>query len=186
MTLKNKTKRICVFCGSRSGNKSIYLEDAKLLGRKLAERGIPLVYGGANTGIMGAVANEVLKSNGEVIGVYPDCLSSHEKAHSGLSELIHVKTMHERKQKMFDLSDAFLVLPGGFGTLDEAFEMITWRQIKTSSKPVIFLNSGGFFDAVLTHIERMLRDEFLYAGPNEFFQTTQTVERALEIALANS
>ena len=122
-------KRITVFCGSSSGTEEIYTSQATLLGQTLAKRNIELVYGGANVGLMGAVADGVLNAGGKVIGVLPDFLRSKEIAHRQLTELILVETMHERKTKMNDLSDGVIALPGGFGTLDECFEMLTWAQL---------------------------------------------------------
>ena len=142
-------KRICVFCGSNSGAKAIYTEFAVKLGRILAERGITLVYGGGNVGLMGELANSVLSNNGSVIGVMPKELVDKEIAHKGLTELHVVNSMHERKALMADLSCAFIALPGGFGTFEEFFEVVTWSQLGIHKKACGILNVDGFYDSLL-------------------------------------
>jgi uncharacterized protein (TIGR00730 family) len=142
-------KRITVFCGSSSGTEEIYTTQATLLGETLAIRNIELVYGGAKVGLMGAVADGVLNQGGKVIGVLPNFLGAKEIAHPKLTELILVATMHERKTKMNDLCDGVIVLPGGFGTLDELFEMLTWAQLGLHKKPIAILNVDGYYDALI-------------------------------------
>lgn len=142
-------KRITVFCGSSFGTEEIYKEQAELLGKKLAQQNIELVYGGANVGLMGAVADGVLNEGGKAIGVLPNFLRSKEIAHLGLTELILVESMHERKTKMSDLCDGVIALPGGFGTLEELFEMLTWAQLGLHKKPIAILNIDGFYDALI-------------------------------------
>ncbi|KQB39571.1 TIGR00730 family Rossman fold protein [Flavobacterium aquidurense] len=142
-------KRITVFCGSSFGTEEIYKEQAELLGKKLAQQNIELVYGGANVGLMGAVADGVLNEGGKAIGVLPNFLRSKEIAHLGLTELILVESMHERKTKMSDLCDGVIALPGGFGTLEELFEMLTWAQLGLHKKPIAILNINGFYDALI-------------------------------------
>ncbi|OXG02273.1 hypothetical protein BC749_10536 [Flavobacterium araucananum] len=142
-------KRITVFCGSSFGTEEIYKEQATLLGQTLAKQNIELVYGGANVGLMGAVADGVLNNGGKAIGVLPNFLRSKEIAHLGLTELILVESMHERKTKMNDLCDGVIALPGGFGTLEELFEMLTWAQLGLHKKPIAILNINGFYDSLI-------------------------------------
>ncbi len=139
-------KKLTVFCGSSSGTNTIYQEQAYELGKQLALAKICLVYGGANVGLMGTVANAVLEHKGDVIGVLPRFLKEKELAHEGLSELILVETMHERKVKMNELSDGVITLAGGYGTLEELFEMLTWAQLGLHQKPIAVLNTGGFYN----------------------------------------
>jgi uncharacterized protein (TIGR00730 family) len=154
-------KRITVFCGSSQGNDEIYKLQATLLGQTLAKQNIELVYGGANVGLMGAVADGVLSEGGKVIGVLPDFLRSKEIAHKGLTELIFVESMHERKNKMNDLCDGVIALPGGFGTLEEFFEMLTWAQLGLHKKPIAILNIEGFYDDLLNLVQKMVDKGFL-------------------------
>ncbi len=135
-------KSICVYCGSNPGSKPVYTERAIALGDRIARDGLRLVYGGGNVGLMGTVANAVLEGGGEVTGVIPQQLADWEVAHRGLTELEIVGSMHERKSRMFDLSDAFVALPGGFGTMEEIFEMLTWRQLGIGNKPCAFPGCG--------------------------------------------
>ena len=148
-------KRITVFCASSFGTDKIYEEQAVLVGKTLAEQNIELVYGGANVGLMGAVADGTLNAGGKVIGVLPNFLRSKEIAHHGLTELILVESMHKRKTKMSDLCDGVIALPGGFGTLEELFEMLTWAQLGLHKKPIAILNINGFYDALITLLETM-------------------------------
>ncbi|ASZ10672.1 TIGR00730 family Rossman fold protein [Chitinophaga pendula] len=148
-------KSITVFCGSSSGNDRIYEEQAYLLGKTLATQNIIVVYGGARVGLMGAVANGALEAGGKVIGVLPHFLGSKEIAHTGLTQLIMVDTMHERKTKMHELSDGVIALPGGFGTMEEFFEMLTWAQLGLHKYPVALLNINGFYDGLLQLTDNM-------------------------------
>ncbi|MCF1192843.1 TIGR00730 family Rossman fold protein [Mangrovimonas sp. AS39] len=154
-------KRVSVFCGSSLGNDTIYKQEAFQLGKTLAQKGIGLVYGGAHIGLMGAVADGALSESGEVIGVIPNFLRSKEIAHEGISELILTDTMHQRKSKMNDLCDAVIVLPGGFGTLDEYFEMLTWGQLGLHQKPLGILNTNGYYNHLINHVETMAQEGFL-------------------------
>ena len=154
-------KRICVFCGSNYGVKPIYIEVAKELGRLLADKGIGLVYGGGNVGLMGEIANSVLAHKGEVIGVMPKSLVDKEIAHKGLTKLHVVKTMHERKAMMAELSCAFIALPGGFGTFEEFFEVVTWSQLGLHKKACGVLNVEGFYDSLLTLIHNAVTEGFI-------------------------
>jgi hypothetical protein len=154
-------KRIAVFCGSSSGTESIYAAEATLLGETLADRHIDLIYGGAVVGLMGAVANGALSRNGKVTGVIPRFLRTKEVAHEGLSELILVETMHERKTRMHELSDGVIALPGGFGTMEELFEILTWAQLGLHKKPIGLLNTGGFYDGLIGFVSTMVSKGFL-------------------------
>lgn len=148
-------KRITVYCGSRPGVGTAYLEAAAAFGRLAAVRGASLVYGGARVGLMGAVADAALEAGGRVIGVIPETLVSKEIAHEHLTELHVVKSMHERKTKLHDLADAFVALPGGAGTMDEWFEMLTWAQIGLHAKPLGLLNVEGYYDGLLAFMNHM-------------------------------
>lgn len=153
-------KAICVYCGSSSGSRPLYEEGASKLGKLLALRHLTLVYGGSRYGLMGQVANGVLEGGGKAIGVLPEALKIREVAHPGLTEIYVVKDMHERKAKMAALADAFIALPGGFGTLEEVLEMITWNQLKFQSKPIGFFNLNGFYDPLFGFIENLSREGF--------------------------
>ena len=154
-------KRVTVFCGSSLGTEDIYEIKAKELGRKLAAENIELVYGGANVGLMGAVANGALSEGGTVIGVLPNFLKSKEIAHEQLTELILVDTMHERKTKMNERCDGVIALPGGFGTLEEFFEMLTWGQLGLHKKPIGILNINGFYNELINLLDTMVQKGFL-------------------------
>jgi uncharacterized protein (TIGR00730 family) len=154
-------RAVCVYCGSSVGRKSVYAERAARLGDRLAREGLSLVYGGGNVGLMGIAADAALAAGGEVIGVIPEQLVGWEVAHRGLTRLDIVATMHERKARMFDLSDAFVALPGGFGTLDEMFEMLTWRQLGLGDKPCAFLDVDGYYTPLMAMLDRMLKEGFL-------------------------
>jgi uncharacterized protein (TIGR00730 family) len=154
-------RRVCVFCGSNSGSNGAYTEAARHLGRLLAREGIALVYGGGSVGLMGELADSVLGAGGEVIGVIPHALWAREVGHRGLTDLRIVDTMHERKAMMADLSDAFIALPGGLGTLEEIFEIWTWAQLGLHQKPVGFLDVNGFYSPLMQFLERAVRERFL-------------------------
>jgi len=154
-------KRICVFCGSSSGGRPRYRAVAGELGRTLAARGMGLVYGGARVGLMGAVADAVLGAHGQVIGVIPQALIAKEVAHEGLTELRVVSSMHERKAVMADLSDGFIAIPGGWGTLEELFEVLTWGQLGLHQKPCGLLNVEHYFDGLLSFADHMIEEGFV-------------------------
>ena len=154
-------RRICVFCGSNLGTNLTYRNAAVLLGRLLAERGIELVYGGGNIGLMGVLADAALQSHGRVIGVIPESLMAREVGHAGLTDLRIVKSMHERKALMSDLSDGFIALPGGFGTFEEFCEVVTWSQLGIQSKPCGLLNVEGYYDPLLALFDRAVSEGFL-------------------------
>ena len=155
-------KSICVYCGSNSGSKPAYAERARALGTRIAGEGLQLVYGGGNVGLMGIVADAVLAGGGEVVGVIPQQLVDWEVAHKGVTRLEIVDSMHTRKQRMFELSDGFVALPGGFGTLDEMFEMLTWRQLGLARKPCAFLDANDFWQPLMTMLDTMVRERFLH------------------------
>lgn len=144
---------VCVFCGSQPGRRAEYVAAAREMARLLAQSGIDLVYGGGHVGLMGALADAALAHGGRVVGVIPEHLMRPEVAHQGLTELIVVDSMHTRKQTMARRSAAFIVLPGGFGTLEEMFEMLTWLQLRLQAKPVALLNVAGYFDSLLHFLE---------------------------------
>jgi hypothetical protein len=154
-------QRLCVFCGSSRGGRDIYAHTARELGTLMAHRGLGLVFGAGHVGLMGVVADAVLQAGGTAIGVIPQALVDRELAHTGLTELHVVQTMHQRKALMADLSDGFLALPGGFGTADELFEILTWSQLGLHARPVGLLNVAGFFDPLLAWIEQTVREGFL-------------------------
>lgn len=154
-------KKITVYCGSSSGTDSTFREEAFSLGKALADSGIELIYGGAKVGLMGAVADGVLSRNGSVIGILPRFLAAKELQHEALTEIILVNTMHERKQKMSELADGFIALPGGFGTMEELFEMLTWAQLALHKKPVAVLNVNHYYDSLFQFIDEMINNGFL-------------------------
>ena len=156
-------KAVCVYCGSNTGSRPAYAERAAELGARLARDGIAVVFGGGNVGLMGVVADAALAAGGEVIGVIPEQLVGWEVAHTGLTRLEVVANMHERKARMFDLSDGFIALPGGFGTLDEMFEMLTWRQLGIGDRPCAFLDIDGFYEPLVAMMDRMVDERFLHA-----------------------
>jgi hypothetical protein len=154
-------RNLCVFCGSRTGGVPGYSEAAREFGDSLARRGFGLVYGGGHIGLMGILADAVLSVGQPVVGVIPRALADKELAHRGLSELIVVESMHERKAVMADRSDAFVALPGGYGTGDELFEILTWAQLGLHKKPIGLLNTASFFDPLLSWLDHMVREDFL-------------------------
>ncbi len=173
-------KSITVFCGSSFGSDEIYKEQAILLGQTLAKQNIQLVYGGANVGLMGAVADGALQQGGKAIGVLPHFLQSKEIAHQDLTELILVETMHERKTKMNDLCDGVIVLPGGYGTLEEFFEMITWAQLGLHKKPIAILNINGFYDDLIKLVQNMVDKGFLKQINQEMLLVSDSIDKLLE------
>ena len=153
--------RLCIFCGSSTGHRSAYTEAAQDMGRALVQRGLGLVYGGGRVGLMGVVAEAILAGGGEVIGVIPHAFVEREVAHHGVTDLRIVRTMHERKALMAELSDGFIALPGGYGTLDEFCEIITWAQLGIHRKPCALLNVLGYFDPFLAQLDRATQDGFV-------------------------
>lgn len=173
-------KSITVFCGSSLGNKDIYRHTSCLLARALVQRGVDLVYGGARIGIMGAIADEVLKEGGKVYGVLPKFLQEKELAHPGLTTLFLVDTMHERKTRMNELCDGVLALPGGFGTMEELFEMLTWGQLGLHNKPVGILNIAGFYDSLQLLTTTMVNEGFLQAANSDILLIDDHIDRLLD------
>ena len=154
-------KKIAVFCGSSTGNKAVYTEAAVDLADTLIKKNLSLVYGGANRGLMGILANRMLEQKGRVIGIMPAFLIDLEVAHHGITKLVKVETMHERKALMQQEADGFIAMPGGFGTLEEIFEMITWGQLKLHQKPCAFLNINGYFNFIESLLENAVNEGFL-------------------------
>lgn len=177
---KNVIRRIAVFCGSSRGTERIFEEQAYELGKTLAIQNIELVYGGANVGLMGTVANGVMENGGKAIGVLPAFLKKVEIANLNLTELVMVDTMHQRKAKMNELSDGVIALPGGFGTLEEFFEMLTWAQLGLHRKPVALLNVDGFYDALLALVDTMVDRGFLRKENREMLLVSDNIEDLLD------
>ncbi|MHA7684981.1 LOG family protein [Cupriavidus sp. PET2-C1] len=171
---------VCVYCGSSAGNRPEYAEGARLLGRMLAERGLALVYGGGNVGLMGIIADTVLEHGGTVVGIIPEALMQKEVGHRGLTELHIVGNMHERKQMMADRADAFIAMPGGVGTFEELFETFTWLQLGYHDKPVGLLNVGGFYDGMLGFLAHAVQEGFLKRVHAELLHVADTPAALLE------
>ena len=153
---------LAIFCGSKSGNNNLYTTEAEILGDILGQKNITMIYGGGKKGLMGCVADRVMQGGGNVKGVIPQVLIDWEHQHEGISELLVVDDMHIRKRKMYELCDAAIILPGGFGTLDELFEILTWNQLSIHDKKIFILNSGGFYDHLLSHLQFLADEGFLY------------------------
>lgn len=173
-------KRITVFCGSSSGFDEVFENQAFQLGQTLAARNIEVVYGGANVGLMGSLAQGVLSKNGKIIGVLPIFLKDKEIAHPNLTELVFVESMHERKKKMDELSDGVITLPGGFGTLEEFFEMLTWAQLGLHKKPVAILNIGEFYTKLLELMQHMVATGFLKEINRNMLLVSNDIDELLE------
>ena len=160
---------VAVFCGSRLGNNKLFALHAEQTGTILAQKNIQLIYGGGKRGLMGIVADAVLRNNGKAVGVIPGLLNEKEHQHEALTALHIVETMHERKKLMFELCEAAIILAGGFGTLDELFEMITWNQLSIHDKKIVLINSGGYYNNLIEHLKQMQQEGFLYTNWNESF-----------------
>ncbi len=173
-------KRICVFCGSQAGLSPDYARAAVETGRLLAERGLGLVYGGGNVGLMGVLADAALAAGGEVIGIIPKALEGLEIAHRGLTEFHVVETLHDRKGLMGDLADAFIALPGGLGTLDELFEVLTWSQLAVHDKPCGLVNVAGYYDPLLTLLDAAVREGFVKPEHRALLMVEESAARLLE------
>ncbi len=174
-------KSVCVFCGASNNVPKKYLEIGATFGKILAQKGITLVYGGGDCGVMGAVANSTLKNNGHVTGVFPVSLRNIENEHQSLSEIIIVNTMHERKQIMFERSDAFIVFPGGFGTMDEMFEILTWKQLMLHHKPVVIFNYENYWDPLIALMDNIINNGFAKPETAGYYAVVDKVEAVLEI-----
>jgi len=176
-------RRVAVYCGSADGTNPAFLAEARALGSAIAAAGLGLVYGGANVGLMGAVADTALAGGAEVIGVLPAVLEGREIAHTGLTRLELVPTMHERKARMAALADAFLVLPGGYGTLDEMLEAVTWAQLGLHANPVILINTAGYWDGLLAFLDTTVSAGFLKQKNRELLRVAANAEEAVAASL---
>lgn len=174
-----RLRSLCVYCGSSSQVDPAYREGAAALGRQLAAEDITLVFGGGQVGLMGIIANAALQAGGKVIGIIPRHLDREEVGHRGIQELHIVETMHERKALMFQLSDAFAVLPGGLGTLDETFEMMTWRQLGLHDRPVVLVNQNGYWDPLLTLLHHIADAGFAQRGLFELFTLVEGIDAVI-------
>jgi uncharacterized protein (TIGR00730 family) len=181
-TTPHPVRTMCVFCGASNDVPKQYLEAGAKLGAMMADRGTRLVYGGGDCGVMGAVANSVMKAGGYVTGVFPISLRNIENEHQSLNEIILVGTMHERKQCMFERSDAFVVLPGGFGTMDEMFEILTWKQLLLHNKPIIILNYDHYWDPLVNLMKNIIANGFARAETVTYFKVVETVEEIFAAA----
>jgi uncharacterized protein (TIGR00730 family) len=180
LRLNKNMKAIAVFCGSSKGYNSLYTTCAKELGKVFANQNIKLVYGAGNVGLMGEIADATLASDGKVLGVIPDFLRAKEVCHTKLTELKVTETMHERKAYMDDNCDGVIMLPGGFGTLDEFFEMLTWKQLHLHQKPIGIWNIDGYYDHLLKHIEHMIKEGFVKEVNLKLFVVSSDLEKLLE------
>ena len=181
MRQQSKSKSVAVYCASAEGARPEYRAAAEALGRTLAERGFGLIYGGGRVGLMGAVADGALAAGGHVVGVIPHVLVDHEIAHQGITELHVTSTMHTRKAMMAEKADAFFILPGGYGTFEEMFEVLAWQTLKIHSKPVVLLNIAGFYDTMLEFLDICDREGML-RGNRGILLVAKTAEEALELA----
>ncbi len=191
MTTSNEhpsPKALCVFCGSQSGANPQFRAAAQALGRDLAAHGMDLVFGGGRVGLMGALADAVLAGGGRAIGVIPEFLKDKELAHPGVTEMVIVPDMHTRKRTMFERSDAFCVLPGGVGTLEEMFEMVTWRQLHRHNKPIVVLNTEGYWTHLMDLFEQIIAEGFAHKGHDDLVTVVtkpEEVTSAIEAELLN-
>ena len=175
----SRISSLCVYCGASARVSGIYKLAARSLGRNLARHGIQLVFGGGRIGLMGEIADAALQTGGKVVGVIPKHLEDYEVGHRGVSELIVVGTMHERKQRMFELADAFAILPGGLGTLDETFEMVTWKQLGLHDKPIALVDVAGYWRPFLRLIEHMGEQGFIHGELDQLMITVERVDDLL-------
>jgi uncharacterized protein (TIGR00730 family) len=186
MTLPAKPiRRVAVYCGSANGTNPAFLAEARALGTAIAAAGLGMVYGGANVGLMGAVADAALAGGAEVIGILPDLLADKEIAHAGLTSLEVVSTMHERKARMVELADAFLVLPGGYGTIEEVLEAVTWAQLRLHAKPCILINTAGYWNGLLAFLDTAVAAGFLKAKNRALLQVAATAEEAIDMLIGS-
>jgi len=180
MTKEGK-RWVAVFCASAAGAKPEYLDAARELGRRIAEKNFGLVYGGATVGLMGAIADAALAAGGKVFGVIPDVIMDLEIGHRGLTELHVVRTMHERKALMASRADAFIALPGGYGTMDEFIEIVTWAQLRIHAKPCVMVNVNGYYDSLLAFFDTAVEQGFLKPENRRLVQIARDAEEALEV-----
>ena len=181
MTNNPSPKSLCVFCGASNAVDKKFLDTGAEFGKLLAERDITLVYGGGDCGVMGAIANATMQNGGHVTGVFPVSLRNIENEHQSLSEIIIVNTMHERKQCMFERSDAFIVFPGGFGTMDEMFEIITWKQLLLHDKPIVIFNYQNYWDPLIALMHNIIEHKFAKTETATFFHVVTELEQILDI-----
>ncbi len=174
-------KSVCVFCGASNNVPQTFLDIGAEFGKMLAQREIRLVYGGGDCGVMGAVANATMKAGGAVTGVFPVSLRNIENEHQSLTEIIIVNTMHERKMGMFERTEAFVVFPGGFGTMDEMFEILTWKQLKLHDKPVIIFNYKGYWDPLIALMKNIIEVGFAKAEVTTFYHVVTELEEIMDI-----
>lgn len=177
-------RSVCVYCGSSLGESQIYTAQAQILGRRLAENGIRLIYGGGRIGLMGVIADAAMKAGGEVVGIIPNHLHDWEVGHTGLTELHVVDSMHTRKRMMVEMSDAFIAMPGGVGTLDEFFEVVTWRQLKLHDKPIIVLNTEDYWHPLLALVEAVIERGFARRTATNLFTVVDDAEAVVATLLA--
>jgi uncharacterized protein (TIGR00730 family) len=180
--LTSNIRALCVFCGSQTGTDPAHAAAAVALGTALAAAGTTLVYGGGRIGLMGVIADAVLAGGGKVIGVIPDFLKDKELAHTAATEMVVVPDMHTRKKVMFERSDAFCILPGGVGTLEEMFEIVTWRQLHLHNKPIVILNTAGYWQPLITLIDNMIGEGFAHRGHEELITVVNGPEDVLPAA----
>ncbi len=185
-TSGNHRLRVAVYCGSSNGNNPAFAAEARTLGTALAAAGIGLVYGGAGIGLMGAVADAALAGGAEVIGVLPHLLNEKEIAHTRLTALETVPTMHERKARMAELADAFIALPGGYGTLEEVLEAVTWAQLRLHAKPCILVNTANYWDGLLTFLDSAVNAGFLKAKYRDLLRAVPSAADAVELIAAHT
>lgn len=171
---------LCVFCGSSNSVDQAHLDAADALGRMAAQRSVKLVFGGGKVGLMGALADGALVEGGQVVGVIPTILHDREVAHDGVDELVVVETMHHRKMHMYNLSDGFCILPGGLGTLDEAFEIITWKQLRLHDKPIVLVDLDGYWGPLIELLEHQGTNGFLYGGYNHLVTVVDRIEAVFD------
>jgi uncharacterized protein (TIGR00730 family) len=186
MPHSSSIRRVAVYCGSASGTHPEYLAEARALGTAIGAAGLGLVYGGANIGLMGAVADAALAGGAEVIGVLPEILKGREIEHTGLTRLEHVATMHQRKARMVALADAFLMLPGGWGTLDELMEIVTWSQLRLHAKPCIAINTNGYWDHLLRFLDTAVQAGFILPENRGLLQVATNAEAAITLFAARA
>ncbi|MES1214073.1 MAG: TIGR00730 family Rossman fold protein [Bacteroidota bacterium] len=162
-------RSLAVFCGSQNGKESLYAQHAAALGKLLAEHKVTVIFGGGSQGLMGTIADHCMKNDGKVVGIIPKMLVEWERQHQHISELIVTDDMHIRKRTIYNMCDAAMILPGGFGTLDELFEILTWNQLSIHDKKIFILNSGGFYDHLIQHIQHVQEQQFLYEKAEKRF-----------------
>ena len=173
-------KKVCVFTGAASGINKVYKDAAYQMGQMLAARGLGLVYGGGKLGLMGAVADGMLAANGKVTGIIPKFLDNVEVGHQGVTDLHIIDSMHERKAMMYDAADAFIILPGGLGTLDETMEIITWRQLGLHQKPIIIVNLNGYWDSMLIMFQNIIDQGFMHHGHTGHFDQVEDLDSLMD------